>query len=103
MKQSNLRLNLTTKRTRKRELLDGMVLQGPLGRPPFAVEAMLRIHFMLQSLRWQATTALLSCPSAQATKMSPRSASPARSCVARSAPEAVHALQCSTPVSLGGE
>jgi transposase, IS5 family len=64
MKQTDLGLNLTTKRTRKREFLDEMerVLpwpelvalitpyapEGKRGRPPFAVEAMLRIHFMQQ-------------------------------------------------------
>jgi transposase, IS5 family len=64
MRQANLGLDLTTKRTRKREFLDEMervvpwgelvalVLphapQGKRGRPPFAVETMLRIHFMQQ-------------------------------------------------------
>ena len=64
MKQANLGLDLTTKRTRKREFLDDMnrvvpwsVLVelvashapvGNKGRPPFAVETMLRIHFMQQ-------------------------------------------------------
>ena len=64
MKQSDLGLNLTTKRTRKREFLDEMervvpwadlvaliapyAPEGKRGRPPFAVEAMLRIHFMQQ-------------------------------------------------------
>ena len=64
MKQADLGLNLTTKRTRKREFLDEMervVLwralvdlitpyapEGRRGRPPFAVETMLRIHFMQQ-------------------------------------------------------
>jgi len=64
MKQSDLGLNLTTKRTRKREFLDQMervvpwadlialvtpyAPEGKRGRPPFAVEAMLRIHFMQQ-------------------------------------------------------
>ena len=62
MKQSDLGLNLTTKRTRKRELLAEMervvpwaalvaliapyAPEGKRGRPPFAVETMLRIHFM---------------------------------------------------------
>jgi len=62
MKQANLGLDLTTKRTRKREFLDEMnrvvpwselvalVLphapEGKRGRPPFPVETMLRIHFM---------------------------------------------------------
>jgi transposase, IS5 family len=64
MKQADLGLNLTQKRTRKREFLDEMnkVLpwanlvalitphapEGRRGRPPFAVEAMLRIHFLQQ-------------------------------------------------------
>ncbi|HHT9769635.1 TPA: IS5 family transposase [Legionella pneumophila] len=64
MKQADLGLNLTTKRTRKREFLAQMervvpwaalvelVLphapEGKKGRPPFAVETMLRIHFMQQ-------------------------------------------------------
>ena len=64
MKQSDLCLNLTTKRTRKREFLTQMervvpwtalvelvapyAPEGKKGRPPFAVEAMLRIHFMQQ-------------------------------------------------------
>jgi IS5 family transposase len=64
MKQADLGLSLTTKRTRKREFLDadgtcGAVggtggpggaarARGPKGRPPFPVETMLRIHFMQQ-------------------------------------------------------
>lgn len=64
MKQTDLGLNLTTKRTRKREFLAQMervvpwaalvelmapyAPQGKKGRPPFAVETMLRIHFMQQ-------------------------------------------------------
>lgn len=64
MKQADLGLNLTTKRTRKREFLDEMnrvvpwaalvelvqpyAPEGRRGRPPFAVEVMLRIHFMQQ-------------------------------------------------------
>ena len=64
MKQSDLGLNLTTKRTRKREFLAQMervvpwgdlvalvapfAPEGKKGRPPFAVETMLRIHFMQQ-------------------------------------------------------
>lgn len=64
MKQTDLGLNLTTKRTRKREFLDEMervvpwhalvdliapyAPQGKRGRPPFPVETMLRIHFMQQ-------------------------------------------------------
>ncbi|MEY8689732.1 MAG: IS5 family transposase [Leptothrix sp. (in: b-proteobacteria)] len=64
MKQSDLGLNLTTKRTRKREFLDEMnrvvpwgalvelitpyAPEGRRGRPPFAVEVMLHLHFMQQ-------------------------------------------------------
>ena len=64
MKQADLGLNLTTKRTRKREFLGEMdrvvpwkalvdlikpyAPDGKRGRPPFAVETMLRIHFMQQ-------------------------------------------------------
>ncbi len=64
MKQTDLGVNLTTKRTRKREFLAQMervvpwtalvelvmpyASEGKKGRPPFAVEAMLRIHFMQQ-------------------------------------------------------
>jgi IS5 family transposase len=64
MRQANLGLDLTTKRTRKREFLDemdrvvpwtmlvGLVTphapEGKRGRPPFAVETMLRIHFTQQ-------------------------------------------------------
>ena len=64
MKQTDLALNLTAKRTRKREFLDEMncvvpwadlvrlvtpfAPQGRRGRPPFAVETMLRLHFMQQ-------------------------------------------------------
>jgi IS5 family transposase len=64
MKQTDLGLNLTTKRTRKREFLAQMERVVPWaalveliapyapeakkGRPPFAVETMLRIHFMQQ-------------------------------------------------------
>jgi IS5 family transposase len=64
MKQTDLGLNQTTKRTRKREFLDEMnrvvpwadlvtlvaafAPEGRRGRPPFAVETMLRIHFMQQ-------------------------------------------------------
>lgn len=62
MRQANLGLDLTTKRTRKREFLDEMnrvvpwgelvelvsphAPGGKRGRPPFPVETMLRIHFM---------------------------------------------------------
>ena len=59
--QADLDLNLTTKRTRKRKFLEEMnrvvpwaalvelvapyAPQGKLGRPPFSVETMLRVHF----------------------------------------------------------
>ena len=64
MKQADLGLNLMSKRTRKREFLDEMnrvvpwadlvtlvapfAPEGRRGRPPFAVETMLRLHFMQQ-------------------------------------------------------
>ena len=64
MKQAELGLNLTTKRTRKREFLAEMervvpwaalvaliapyAPEGRRGRPPFGVQTMLRIHFMQQ-------------------------------------------------------
>jgi IS5 family transposase len=64
MKQLGLGLNLSTKRTRKREFLDEMERVVPwaalvqivepyysrakTGRPPFGIETMLRIHFMQQ-------------------------------------------------------
>jgi IS5 family transposase len=64
MKQAELGLNLSTKRTRKREFLAQMervvpwatlmalvapyAPEGKKGRPPFDVETMLRIHFMQQ-------------------------------------------------------
>lgn len=64
MKQADLGLNLSTKRTRKREFLEQMervvpwaalvelvapfAPEGRRGRPPFALETMLRIHFMQQ-------------------------------------------------------
>ncbi|MDB0574101.1 IS5 family transposase, partial [Ralstonia solanacearum] len=64
MKQTDLGLNLSIKRTRKREFLEEMdrvtpwadlvaliapyAPEGKRGRPPFAVEAMLRIHFLQQ-------------------------------------------------------
>ena len=64
MKQVSLGLNLSTKKTRKREFLEQMnkvvpweVLVGVVephwpksktGRPPFAIETMLRIHYLQQ-------------------------------------------------------
>jgi transposase, IS5 family len=64
MKQLGLGLNLSTKRTRKREFLDEMNRVVPwaalvavtephsprakTGRPPFAIETMLRIHYLQQ-------------------------------------------------------
>ena len=64
MKQSSLDLNLSNKKTRKREFLlemDRVVPwaalveliapyypEGKNGRPPFALESMLRVHFMQQ-------------------------------------------------------
>jgi transposase, IS5 family len=64
MKQTDLGLSLSTKRTRKREFLAQMervvpwaalvelvapyAPEGKKGRPPFPVETMLRIHFMQQ-------------------------------------------------------
>jgi transposase, IS5 family len=64
MKQAELGLNLTTKKTRKREFLAEMERVVPWcelvaliephapdkrrGRPPFAIQTMLRIHFMQQ-------------------------------------------------------
>ncbi len=64
MKQADLGLSLSTKRTRKREFLEEMnrvvpwaqlvalvapfAPEGKKGRPPFAVETMLRLHFMQQ-------------------------------------------------------
>ncbi len=64
MKQTDLGLNLSNKRTRKREFLDEMnrvvpwdrlvALVAPYapvsvrGRPPFGIDTMLRIHFMQQ-------------------------------------------------------
>jgi transposase, IS5 family len=64
MKQHNLGLGQTSKRTRRREFLEEMervvpwsdvvalvapyMPEGKRGRPPFAVEVMLRIHFMQQ-------------------------------------------------------
>jgi IS5 family transposase len=64
MKQVSLGLNLSTKKTRKREFLEEMERVVPwqvlveiiephwpkskTGRPPFAIETMLRIHYMQQ-------------------------------------------------------
>jgi len=64
MKQTSLALDLSQRRTRKRVLLDEMeqvvpwaqllaliephTPVAPTGRPPFALSAMLRIHFMQQ-------------------------------------------------------
>jgi transposase, IS5 family len=64
MKQTSLELNLSAKRTRKRAFLEqmGRVVpwaalvariapyypEGRTGRPPFALETMLRIHFLQQ-------------------------------------------------------
>ncbi len=64
MKQESLGLGNSTRRTRKRQFLDEMervvpwaalvaliaphMPAGQRGRPPFPVEAMLRIHFMQQ-------------------------------------------------------
>jgi IS5 family transposase len=64
MKQLGLGLNLSTKRTRKREFLDEMECVVPwaalvqivepyypkakTGRPPFGIETMLRIHYLQQ-------------------------------------------------------
>lgn len=63
MQQSDLGLNLPTKKTRKREFLEQMrqvvpwkdlaliepyAPEGRRGQPPFPVEMLLRIHFMQQ-------------------------------------------------------
>jgi len=64
MKQLGLGLNLSTKKTRKREFLEEMERVVPwavlvqivaphypkskTGRPPFAIETMLRIHYLQQ-------------------------------------------------------
>ena len=64
MKQSSLGLDLTTRKTRKREFLEEMDRVVPwaelvalieqhsprakTGRPPFPIETMLRIHFLQQ-------------------------------------------------------
>ena len=66
MKQASLALNLSVKKTRKREFLDQMehvvpwaalveliapfYPEGRTGRPPFSLATMLRIHFMQQWL-----------------------------------------------------
>jgi IS5 family transposase len=82
MKQADLGLNLSTKRTRKREFLDEMnrvvpwaalvalvtphAPAGRRGRPPFPVETMLRIHFMQQWFgcpipRWKRRCSMCRC------------------------------------------
>ena len=64
MKQSSLDLSLSVRKTRKREFLAEMAAvvpwaalveliapcypEGRNGRPPFALETMLRVHFMQQ-------------------------------------------------------
>lgn len=64
MKQSRLDLDLTTKKTRKQVFLDEMervvpwaalealiapyYSEGRTGRPPFALQTMLRLHFIQQ-------------------------------------------------------
>ena len=64
MKQASLELNLSAKKTRKREFLEQMQRvvpwaalvaliapyypEGRTGRPPFALETMLRVHFLQQ-------------------------------------------------------
>jgi IS5 family transposase len=64
MKQASLELNLSAKKTRKREFLEQMERvvpwsalvaliapyypEGRTGRPPFALEKMLRTHFLQQ-------------------------------------------------------
>ena len=64
MKQASLELNLSARKTRKREFLEQMERvvpwaalveliapyypEGKNGRPPFALETMLRVHFMQQ-------------------------------------------------------
>ncbi len=75
MKQSNLGLDLTTKKTRKREFFEEMERVVPwaqlvaliephsprakTGRPPFPIETMLRIHFLQQ---WFGLSGRSSCP-----------------------------------------
>ncbi len=69
MTQLGLGLDLSTKRTSKREFLDEMTRvvpwqqlialiephypAGRTGRPPFPVATMLRIHFMQWTRRWR--------------------------------------------------
>ena len=64
MKQASLELNVNTRKTRKREFLEQMERvvpwaalvaliapyypEGRTGRPPFALETMLRVHFLQQ-------------------------------------------------------
>ena len=64
MQQASLNLNLSLKKTRKREFLQDMEQvvpwaalveriapyypEGKNGRPPFSLETMLRVHFMQQ-------------------------------------------------------
>src|SRR5665811_85109 len=64
MKQATLNINLNLKKTRKREFLEQMEQvvpwgdlvaliapyypEGKNGRPPFALQTMLRLHFMQQ-------------------------------------------------------
>ena len=64
MKRTALSLNLSVKKTRKREFLEQMEQvvpwaalveliapyypEGRTGRPPFSIKAMLRVHFMQQ-------------------------------------------------------
>jgi len=71
MKQATLGLNLSTKRTRKREFLDEMdrvvpwteliephYPKGKTGRPPFGMLVMLRIHFLQH---WLPLSAPVTC------------------------------------------
>ena len=66
MKQLVLGLNLSTKRTRKRDEMNKVVPWAALvaviephspraktGRPPFAIETMLRIHYLQPSRQWR--------------------------------------------------
>ena len=82
MKQASLGLNLSTKKTRKREFLEEMERVVPwkvlveiiepywpkskTGRPPFAIETMLRIHYMqqwfgLSARRWRRRCTTFRC------------------------------------------